>query len=58
LRVYLYWKKPNRYSKREELGFLSVEGVEEDELELRGVPDEIADFIEENRERILEEAEY
>ena len=59
LRIYLkihYHKGLKKIT--EELGYLDIRNELEDELYLRLVPDEIGDFILENRTRIIEEAEY
>lgn len=60
IRVYLHWKIPQQdgYIKTVELGYLNINDELEDELELRHVPDEIADFIAKNRQMIIDEAEY
>ena len=60
IRVYLRWKIPQQdgYIKTVELGYLNINDEIEDELELRHVPDEIVDFIAENRQMIIDEAEH
>jgi len=59
-RVYLHWKIPQEDGsiKTIELGFLNITDELEDDLELRHIPEEIVDFIAENRQRIIDEAEY
>ena len=59
-RVYLYWKIPQEDGsiKTTKLGFLNITDELEDDLELRHMPEEIVDFIAENRQKIIDKAEY
>ena len=59
-RIYLYWKIPQQDGqiKSVELGYLNIEDEQEDDLEFRNVPDEIVDFVTENRQMLIDEAEY
>ena len=60
LRVYLVWEVHQPYGEimTEELGFLDINDELEDEIELRQVPDEITNFILDNREKIINEVVY
>lgn len=57
-RVYLHWKIPQEDGsiKTIELGFLNIGDELEDDLEVRQIPEEIVDFIAENRQKIIDKA--
>ena len=42
----------------EEIGYISLEEGIDDDLDFRKVPTEVESFIEENRDEIIDEAEY